>query len=473
MTGAGVVSGARVTHDSGSVDDLADASPDRQTAAVANLCSLPRIEEAYVLATCNRVEAYVVGPDAAVGRAALEQFFADVDDEAIVRTGHDDSLHHLLRVAAGLESVVLGEDQIIGQVRDAYEDAREADGIGSMLEPAVTKAIHVGERARTETDINEGVVSLGSAATRLAAEELSLEGATALVVGAGEMGQLAARSLADAGVEEVLIANRTVSRAGHLADELETEAPVSDTRALSLESLSAAATEADVVVTATGSDEPVLERGHLVAAAVSDRDDAGVDPGHDRSQRVVVDLGQPRDVAPAADELPSVAVYDLDDLESVTEETRRQRASAAREVEAIVDREFDLLLDQYKRARADEAIAAMYESADRIKERELEKALSQLGEDLSEPQREVVESMADTLVSQLLAPPTRSLREAAAEDDWETIHTALQLFDPHFDDDVEVASLLEASAGEGGAGGATDSDAPVAGVESFAATDDD
>ncbi|WP_126662159.1 glutamyl-tRNA reductase [Haloterrigena salifodinae] len=435
MISAGVVTAARVTHESGSVDDLAAASPESQREAVADLLSVPEIEEAYVLSTCNRVEAYVVGTDAAVGRAALEEFFAAVDDDAVVVSDHDESLHHLLSVAAGLESVVLGEDQILGQVRRAYEDARTTGGIGEMLETAVTKAIHVGERARTETEINEGVVSLGSAATKLADRELSLSGTTALVVGAGEMGRLAARSLADAGVEDIVVANRTVDHAEHLATELD-----ADAEAVPLEALSTVASGADVVVTATGSEEPILEPDHLAT-------DGGADADAE-TNRVVVDLGQPRDVEPAAGDLSTVAVYDLDDLESITQETREQRADAASEVESMVDREFDLLCDQYKRARADEVIAAMYESAERMKERELETALSRLeGDEFSAEQREVVEAMADALVNQLLAPPTKSLREAAAEDDWSTINTALQLFDPDFaGDDGPVAPPVTGTA---------------------------
>ncbi|ADD04801.1 glutamyl-tRNA reductase [Natrialba magadii ATCC 43099] len=439
MIPAGVVTAGRVTHESGTVDDLAAASPDSQQAAVAELCSASGIDEAYVLSTCNRVEAYVVASDPVIGRTALSEFFAAVDDQdPLVITDHDDSLTHLLRVATGLESVVLGEDQIIGQVRTAYEDARAAGGIGTMLEPAVTKAIHVGERARTETKINEGIVSLGSAATQLAGQTVSLEGATALVVGAGEMGQLAARSLADAGVDELVVSNRTVSRAEHLISDVDHD----DTRAVPLESLDTLAARADVIVAATGSDEPVVCRRHFVG---TDSEDAmvGEDATVSSSERVVVDLGQPRDVDPTIDALDAITVYDLDDLETITEETRKQRADAAREVEAMIDREFDLLCDQYKRARADEVIGAMYESAAQIKQRELETALSQLeGESFTPAQREVVEAMADALVNQLLAPPTRSLREAAAEDDWSTINTALQLFDPDFGDE-DGPSLLE------------------------------
>ncbi|ELZ01310.1 glutamyl-tRNA reductase [Natrialba chahannaoensis JCM 10990] len=463
MIPAGVVTAGRVTHESGTVDDLAAASPDSQQAAVADLCSAPGIDEAYVLSTCNRVEAYVVSADPVIGRTALSEFFAGVDDDdddqrqtsderngtaadtntatahdPLVITDHDDSLTHLLRVATGLESVVLGEDQIIGQVRTAYEDARAAGGIGTMLEPAVTKAIHVGERARTETEINEGVVSLGSAAIRLAGQTVSLEGANALVVGAGEMGQLAARSLADADVDELVVSNRTVSRADHLISELDHD----NARAVPLESLDMLAPRADVIVAATGSDEPVIGRAHFVGTDGEDAMD-GENATMSEDERVVVDLGQPRDVDPAIDALDSITVYDLDDLETITEETREQRADAAREVETMINHEFDLLCEQYKRARADEVIAAMYESAARIKQRELETALSQLEDESFTPaQREVVETMADALVSQLLAPPTQSLREAAAEDDWSTINTALQLFDPDFGDE-DGPSLLE------------------------------
>ncbi|MFC7214451.1 glutamyl-tRNA reductase [Saliphagus sp. GCM10025334] len=446
MIRAGVVSGMRVTHESGGVDDIAAASPESQRLAVHTLVSAPDVEEAYVLSTCNRVEAYVVTADPADGRAALEAFFEGVDADALLASDHKSSLRHLLRVAAGLESVVVGEDQIIGQVRTAYEDARTGGGIGELLERAVTKAIRVGERARTETAINEGVVSLGSAATRLAATDLDLEGETALVVGAGEMGRLAARSLADSGVSEVVVANRTVPHAEHLVDDLSVGGA-----AVSLEALESVTADAGVVVAATGSADPVLEPTHLGAR-----------------EQVVVDLGQPRDVRPAAGSLETVTLYDLDDLEELTAETREQRLDAARDVEAIVDAEFDHLCAQYKRARADEVIAAMYESAERLKRRELETALSRLeatDEGLTDDQREVLEAMADALVGQLLAPPTKSLREAAAEDDWATINTALQLFDPDFGDDgVGKAGVRTAAA---------TSEAPTDRDASIGALDDD
>lgn len=411
----GVVTSARVTHETAVVDELAVATPSSQTDGVDTLLSAPGVSEAFVLSTCNRVEAYVVAPTAQAGRDALAAFVADVPDDAVAMAGHEASLEHLIRVACGLESVVLGEDQIIGQVRRAYEDARAVDGIGDMLEATVTKAIHVGERARTETTINEGIVSLGSAAVQLAAETIDIEGANTLVVGAGEMGQLATSALESAGVGSISVANRTLARARKLRETIALPG-----EAVPLSTVGEQARTATVIVTATGSEEPVL---------------AAADLGE--IEQVIVDLGQPRDVEPAAGEQSSTTVYDLDDLESITSRTHERRRSAAAEVEAIVDREFERLLTQLKRQRADQVIAAMYESASRIKQREVETALGRLDDrgQVSDEEREIVESMADAVVNQLLAAPTRSLREAAVADDWETIDTALRLFDPAIESD--------------------------------------
>jgi len=322
-----------------------------------------------------------------------------------------------MRVAAGLDSLVLGEDQIIGQLKTAFEASRSADGIGPLLDDAITKAIHVGERARTETEINEGVVSLGSAAVELASQEAELTESTALIVGAGEMGSLAASALDAAGVDRLLVANRTIPHATHIAETVDVEAS-----AIGLDAAASAAERATVVITATGSPEYVLKSEELA--------DAG--------ETICIDLAQPRDIDPDAEELAEVELFDIDALESVTESTHRQRQAAAAEVEAMIDEEFDRLLALFKRKRADEAISTMYESAERVKNREVGTAFAKLDAhgELTDKQREVIESLADSLVGQLLSAPTKSLREAAAEDDWTTIQTAMQLFNPEFDGDL-------------------------------------
>ncbi|PSP33765.1 glutamyl-tRNA reductase [Halobacteriales archaeon QH_10_67_22] len=418
MTGRGVISGVSVAHDRATIDDLERASVDSQRGAVEQLVSVPTVDEALVLQTCNRVEAYVVTEDEADGRAALDVFFEAVPDRTLVEMDHEASLRHMMRVAAGLESLVVGEDQILGQVGDAFELAREAGGVGPVLEQGVTKAIHVGERARTETAINEGSVSLASAAVSLAEQEGALEGDEALVVGAGDMGRLAAKSLGEY-VDHIHVANRTEVRADHIASLVDCATTTHD-----LEDLASAVASSSVVVTATGSSDYLLDRPTLA--------DAG--------ETFVVDIARPRDVAPSATDLDPVTVHDLDTLRTVTDENRRQRAEAAATVEEMIDVEFDRLLAQYKRKRADQVISAMYESAERVKTRELDTAFEKAAFD--DREREIVESMADAVVNQLLAAPTKSLRDAAEEDDWSTINTALQLFDPEFGPEAAPPAAL-------------------------------
>ncbi len=414
MKEPGVITGVSVDHARASVDEIHVAGGDGVRATVSDLLARDGVAEAFALQTCNRSEAYVVVDRAMDGASALESFAPTVRAGAVRRLGHEESLEHLMRVASGLESLVLGEDQIIGQVREAFEESRSAGGIGPVLEDAVTKAIHVGERARTETSINEGVVSLGSAAVELAAGETDLEGGRAVVVGAGEMGTLAARALDATAVDEIIVANRTLPHAEFVVNDVDASGEV-----IPLGDLARVVPTADLVISATGSPDPVIGRDALA----------------DAEGLVCIDIAQPRDVDPDVGELPGVSLFDIDALERVTRLTRERRETAAREVEAIVAAELDRLLASYKRKRADDAIATMYAAADRVKAREVDTALSKLDAqgDLTDDQRETVQAMADALVGQLLAAPTKSLRDAAGDDDWETIRTALQLFDPGFD----------------------------------------
>jgi glutamyl-tRNA reductase len=416
----GLLTGVVVAHDRATVDEIAGAGWDDETTTVETLLAREGVSEALALQTCNRSEAYVVTETHDVGRAALTDFAPEARDGAVRVLDHEESLRHLLRVAAGLESQVLGEDQILGQLRDALATARGVGGVGPVLDTAATKAVHVGERARTETAINEGAVSLARAAVELADETADLAGATALIVGAGEMAEAAARALVDAGIDRAVVANRTVDRARALADDLAVEAT-----ATALADGIERADAVEVVVAATDSHDPVLDRSAFA----------------DAEKTTVIDVGLPRDVAPASADLDGVEVRDIDGLEAVTERTRERRRAAAEEVKRLVDDELDCLLSAFKRERADEAVAAMYEGADRIKERQLDAAIDRLEANggLTPAQREALGDFADALVGQLLAPPTRSLRRAAEEDDWTTIRTAMDLFDPSFEGEAGPA----------------------------------
>mgnify|MGYP006422995645 CR=1 FL=1 len=413
MRETGAIAGVSVAHPRATVDDIEAAGGDGVRATVSDLLAREGVAEAFAVQTCNRSEAYVVTDRTADGAAALASVAPDVRGGAVRRIDHEESLEHLMRVACGLESLVLGEDQIIGQLREAYEESRSAGGVGPVLKDAVTKALHVGERARTETSINEGAVSLGSAAVRLAAAETDLAGGSAVVVGAGEMGTLAARALDDTAVAEIVVANRTVPNAEAVAESVDTPAA-----AAPLAELPERVPDADLVVAATASPEFVVHPSHV--------------DGADRL--VCVDVAQPRDVDPAAGAREGVTVYDIDDLKEVTRRARESRAAETQEVETIIDEELDRILRAYKRKRADDAISAMYADADRMKAREVDRAVSKLETQggLTDAQRETVADMADALVGQLLAAPTRSLRDAAGEDDWETVRTALRLFDTEF-----------------------------------------
>ncbi|WP_299237132.1 glutamyl-tRNA reductase [Natronomonas sp.] len=419
-----VVVGVSVSHSDAAIEDIERAAAASGRAAVESLMERPGVSEAFVLQTCNRAEAYVVTEEPAAGRDALSAYLGGVDPAVVRELDHEGSLRHLMRVACGLESLVVGEDQILGQFREAYESARGVGAVGVVLDDALLKALHVGERARSETAINEGTLSLGSAAVRFAAAEHELEGATGLVIGAGEIATLAAEAL-DERVGELVIANRTLPHAEHVASQLRTDAS-----AVGLDALSEAIEAADVVVSATGSADHVV----------------GAEAFETAGETCVVDIAQPRDVPAAAEAFESVSVYDLDEIETVTDGTRRQRRAAAESVEAMIDSEFEHLMQQYKRRRADQVIAAMYEGAERMKTQELRTAMRKLeserGSEIPEAEREIVNSMADALVSQLLSAPTQSLRDAAENDEWSTIRTALTLFGPAFD--IEPAEPPEA-----------------------------
>lgn len=412
--GTGVITGWSIGHSTADIGTIETACSRSSAEIIETVVDQPAVTEAVCLQTCNRVETYVVTESPASGQKALASVRPDVPDSTIRDLDHEEALRHLMRVACGLESLVLGEDQILGQLREAYLTARSMDSIGPVLETGLTKAIHVGERARTETAINEGVVSLGSAAVQLADRETTLTDATAMVVGAGEMGTIAASALAP-DVNRLLIANRTTNHAEHVADTLEAA------RAIGLDSLSEAIAGCDIVVSATASECSIIDRSMVQASD---------------GTTLLIDIAQPRDIDPAVGSLPGVELYDLDTLESITAETTETRRFAAQQIEEMIDEAMERLLTQYKRKQADEVIAAMYEGAERIKQQELQTALSRLDadEELTAEQRETVESLADALVGQLLAAPTKSLRDAAERDDWSTINTALQLFDPSFDD---------------------------------------
>lgn len=402
-----------VSHRTADVETIERATAEQPGKRLNEIVSRSGVEEGFVLQTCNRVEWYIVVPSEQRGREVLSPLVDEVPSDAQQWLTHDEALAHLLRVSAGVESMVVGEDQILGQLKRACEDADRIGALGEFLEDIVWHAIRFGQEVRATTEINEGVNSLSRAGVELVSQHVDVQSSRALVVGAGEMGRLAAEALDDACVAELSIANRSLERANRVAGDLECHG-----NTIPLDEMGQFLPEIDVLMTATSSREPLITK-----TTMSSRD--GV---------VIVDMGQPRDVDPTTDQLPGVEVFDLDDLEAITAATRESRMEAIEEVDDMLHEELDRLDGKLKRNQADEVIAAMYAEAETIKERELAEAMNRLEHigSLDPEEQAVLEDFADALVGTIMAAPTKSLREAAEHDDWETIQAALRLFDPEF-----------------------------------------
>jgi glutamyl-tRNA reductase len=363
--------------------------------------------EAVALSTCNRTELYVVGVDSQAAQArAFAQLAAlgemtESEIAASLYTLQDAAAAlHLFRVAASLDSLVPGEAQILGQVRGAYETAKEAGTAGPILHRLFRQALRVGRRVRTETAIGENPASVSSAAAELAERVFgTLEGKRILVLGAGKMSDLAAVNLISRGVESVFVANRSVERAERLARRF-------GGRAAGLDAVEAELEEVDIVVASTGAEGYVLS-AEQVGRAMRAR----------RGRPIFfVDIAVPRDIDPAVNELEGCYVYDVDDLERVVEESVAGRREEAVRAEAIVAEEaedfraWELSLDVVP------AIASLRARAESIRTSELERAEGRL-HSLSPSERRAVESLTAQIVNKLLHAPTVRMKQAAAAAD--------------------------------------------------------
>ncbi len=363
--------------------------------------------ECVILSTCNRLEIYAVTDDAAQGRERLVQFlsqfcqvpvseFAGVLDHQV----DEDAVTHLTRVACGLESMVVGEPQILGQVTDAYQAALDCQATGPVLNTLYRHAIRAGKRARTETAISQYATSVPSASATLAEREVQdLKDRVVLVMGAGDMGQIAARAMVTRGVGDLIVANRTYERGLTLASQLDGEA-------IAFERQAEALARADVVVTATGAPQPILTSDQVAVTMA------------ERPQRplLIIDIAVPRDTDPAVAHLPGVRLFDIDDLQEVVNGNLEARQREIPRVEAIAAEEARAFLDWFHLLDVIPTIVELRRRAETIKRQELDKALRRLG-DVDDRQQEVVRAMAHGLLNKLLHEPTVRLKHQAAQGD--------------------------------------------------------
>jgi glutamyl-tRNA reductase len=373
--------------------------------------------EAMVVATCNRVEVYVATPDAAATRAGLRQELSRLGGTELLEHLYEhqgaSAVEHLFRVTSSLDSMVLGETQILGQLKEAFEQAQQAGAARRVLSRVCAAAFTCGKRVRTETAIGRSATCMASAAVALAGQASeALKGKTVLVVGAGEMGALAARHLKQAKIGRLLLTNRTLARAEALAAEV-------NGTARPFEELPGLLVEADVVVCSTASPVPLFTRESLSAVGTA------------RQLRplLMVDLAVPRDIAPDVAELDWVKTYDVDDIQRSVTENAAARAKEARKAEALVLQEVSRFMRDRAVRDGVPVLARLRQRAEQIAQAEVERTLALVGRGLTDKQRKSIEAMGRAIINKLLHEPTACLRTSAHGDEGpELAHTAARLF---------------------------------------------
>ena len=373
-------------------------SEERLLAALRTLRQEAGVTEVVILSTCNRTEVYWSG--AASGEELsrwLEQHHGNSLDLAASLYVHQEqqAVQHAFSVASGLDSMVLGEAQILGQLKDAYRVAQQAGSTGPALNKLFQAAFSAAKRVRSETRVGENAVSIASATVSLARRVYSdLSARTALMIGAGEMNALVARHFMSAGVKRMVIANRTLERAQTLAADLKAYAA-------GLEDLDKELALADIVITCTASAVPLITKAAAEGAVRARR----------RRPIFMVDLAVPRDIDPGVADLEDVYLFSIDDLQQLIDENRQQRAVAAGGARLLIEEEVARFLSETRAHDAGPAIRALREQADAIRAQTLEQARRQLA--AGKTPDEVMEYLANTLTNRLLHTPTHALRQAA------------------------------------------------------------
>ena len=390
-------------------------APERVAEVLARLQKDLSLAEVAVLSTCNRTEVYVSGE---VAEAALITWLADfhgVDNAELSSCCYQlqnvDAVRHMMKVASGLDSMVLGEPQILGQIKSAYVVARDAGALSSILDQAFRQVFTAAKRVRTETAIGRNPVSVAYAAVSLSRQIFSdLSNVHALLIGAGETVELVARHLHENQVGSITFANRTLSRAQELAQTYGAEA-------ILLADIPEHLHRADMVISSTASQLPILGKG-AVESALKQRK---------RRPMLMVDIAVPRDIEPEVAKLDDIYLYTVDDLQEVIDENRRSREDAANKAETIIAEEVEHWQQQQRARNASGTIRAFRDNAGVVREAELQKALNALSQ--GQAAEAVLRQLAHGLTNKLLHTPTARIKQAGAEGRDEHLRWTHELFD--------------------------------------------
>jgi glutamyl-tRNA reductase len=369
--------------------------------AIAQLCSYPHVDEATILSTCNRLEVYIVTPDIESGVRETMRFLAEFKhlNLATIRPHlftllYQDAIMHLLRVAAGLDSLVLGEGQILAQVKTAQRVGQNSQGMGRILNRLFKAAITAGKRVRTETEIGTGAVSISSAAVELMLLEFgSLSHQCITVVGAGKMARLLLQHMLSKGATNITVVNRSEEKARQMVSSFEVDITVRP-----LDCLLDCVAESHIVFASTGATQPILNR-------------ASLEPVLDSGQAIaMVDISVPRNIAADVEELAGIRTFNVDDLASVVEENRTYRLKMAEQAEVLLEEEMDAFYEWWRSLETVPTISSLRDKVEAIRAQEMEKALSRLGSEFAEKHQEVIDALTRGIVNKILHDPMVQLR---------------------------------------------------------------
>ncbi|OGQ11521.1 MAG: glutamyl-tRNA reductase [Deltaproteobacteria bacterium RBG_19FT_COMBO_46_12] len=389
--------------------------------ALSKVHALPSLKENMILSTCNRVEVYAAARETEKATFDLKNFLSQYHglplkefEKSLYSHIGEEAVRHIFRVASSLDSMVLGEPQILGQIKDAYDVAQQAKTSGLILHRLLHRAFHVAKRVRAETKIALSAVSVSSVAVECAEKIFgTLEKKTVLLIGAGEMCELAARHLVSAGIEKILVTNRTFERALTLAQEFRGEA-------IPLEGMAQGLKKTDIVISATNSPQYLIEHNQITKVM------------KDRKQKPIffIDISDPRDIEPKVGDLENVYLYNIDDLQKVANENIKDREKEAQRAEMIVQDEVVKFVNWYRSLDVTPTIVSLRNKFEEIRKKELEKTLS-IHPNLSQKEKQSLEALTSAIINKILHTPITLLKrteeEAMADLYLDALHALFQL----------------------------------------------
>ena len=384
----------RVDHTLADIETMEKVSKDLKE-LFSSLKEQIDVKEYIEINTCNRYEYFLYAED-------YNEFDLDCENKYVIIQYSDEAVLHLFRMTSGLESMIIGEDQILGQVKDAKLKSEREGHCGKKLDAIFTKAIHVGQVVRNKTKINQGSISIGSAAVDLAEENLGdLQDKNVLVIGAGKMGTLVAKALAEKNLKAIFVANRTYYKAIKLAEELEGEAILFD-------NLEEKLLNADLVISSTGAPHAIINKSRLMKVF-----DEKIP-----KKMVFIDIANPRDIEEDVKEI-GIDLFNIDDLRGIAEKNKKLREKEVIEAEKIIKSEFDLLKESFNLIEINSLLGSLRESMEEIRQRESQKGIVKLN-NVDAKDIKTIDKMTQSIVNKIFYDISENIRKTAknSEDDY-------------------------------------------------------